>query len=76
MNVILAAGQSTGVINALNDAPWYTQLGVAALLGLGAYAARRLNDSLEEGSTMLEIAIFILAVGGVFLAFQGVIGNA
>lgn len=76
MNVIVAAGENAGVISALNDSPWYVRLGVALLLAVSSLALRTVNNKREEPSTMLDMVVFVLAVGGLTLAFEGVFAGS
>lgn len=77
MHVILASGDHpVGVLDALKTSPWYYHLAAAALLGGAAYGLRELDKRREEDSGFLEMAIFVLALAALVLAYQGVFGDS
>lgn len=74
MHVILAA-DTDGVLNALKGAPYYMQLGAAAVLGAGAYLLKELRERRGIDSFFLELVEWGLAIAGFLLAYQGIFGS-
>lgn len=75
MNVILA-GKDTGIVDALEGAPWYVHLGAAAALGLSAYGLTELARRRNIDSELLNIVQLFLAFAAFFLAMQGIFGDS
>lgn len=75
MHVILASDAHKGIVDQLNDTPWYIQLAVAAALGGGAFGLRELEKARNIDSMFLEMAIFALAIASVLLVFQVTFGS-
>lgn len=75
MSVTLASTNVTNVIDALDTAPWYENLGAAALLGFTALVLREIEKKYKIDSMILDAVVAVLAVGALLLAFRGVFGD-
>lgn len=74
--LMFAAVHNQGVMDALKGQPWYLHLAAAAGLGIGAYVVREIDNRRDGESMLLEIVTFILAIGALILAYQGVFGDS
>lgn len=75
MHVILAAANDDGILNALKNAPYWEQLGGAAVLGAGAYVLSEVRERRGLDSFFLELVEWAFAIAAFLLAYQGIFGG-